>query len=98
MSPVHPPGGAVQGLGHRQMIDFGLRVCINSDGPPMFRTDLGLEYEKAALERKLTPGEIVATIQTGIDAAWVDESTKRSWSVAWMAEMEANLGASAACS
>ncbi len=71
----------------RRMIDFGLRVCINSDDPPMFQTDLGLEYEKAALKLKLTPPEIVTTIQTGIDAAWLDDSTKRSWSVAWMAEI-----------
>jgi len=90
-SDLSAPGHAI-----RRMIDFGLRVCINSDDPPMFRTNLGLEYEKAALKLKLTPPEVVATIQTGIDAAWVDDTTKRRWSTEWMAEIGAILGGSGA--
>jgi adenosine deaminase len=77
----------------RRMIDFGLRVCINSDDPPMFHTDLGREYDKAVARLKLAPHEIAATIQAGIDASWLDESTKRRWSAEWMAEVDTRLPA-----
>lgn len=72
----------------RQMIDFGLKVCINSDDPTMFKTDLGLEYEKCVNELKMTRSEIVSSIQTGIEACWQDETTKRRWTSEWTREIE----------
>jgi adenosine deaminase len=77
----------------RRMIDFGLRVCINSDDPPMFQTNLGLEYEKSVQQLGLSPAEIKAAIQAGIDASWLDPSMKRRWSVEWMTEIDAMLPA-----
>jgi adenosine deaminase len=71
----------------RRMIDFGLKVCINSDDPPMFRTDLGLEYEKASVKLKLSPEDIITTILTGLDGSWLDDSVKRRLYGEWTAEM-----------
>jgi adenosine deaminase len=78
----------------RRMIDFGLRVCINSDDPPMFQTNLGLEYEKSVQRLGFSPSEIKAAIQASIDASWLDPSMKRRWSAEWMTQIDAMLPAS----
>lgn len=72
----------------RQMLDFGLKICINSDDPPMFATDLGLEYDKCVTKLKMTRAEIISSIQVGLEAAWIDEGTRRRWSSEWAAEIE----------
>jgi adenosine deaminase len=77
----------------RRMVDFGLRVCLNSDDPPMFQTDLGLEYEKSVNQLAFSVQDIRAAIQAGIDASWADASMKRRWSAEWMAEIDTILPA-----
>jgi len=78
----------------RRMIDFGLRVCLNSDDPPMFQTNLGLEYDKSVGLLGLSVPEIKAAIRAGIDASWLDASVKRRWSDEWMTEVDMILPAS----
>lgn len=75
----------------RQMIDFGLKFCINSDDPPMFHTDLGREYDRCIDEMKLTPDEVIASIENGIDASWADDGMKRQWKAEWLAEARHRL-------
>ena len=75
----------------RRMKDFGLKVMINSDDPPMFFTDLGGEYEKAAGPLGFSPADIRTSILTAIEGAWLDEETKKDWTASWAAEIDARI-------
>ena len=57
----------------RGMIDAGLNVVLNSDDPPMLHTDLNKEYQKAALNWRLSPEEIANLMTNAIEAAWLDD-------------------------
>ena len=61
-----------------QLIAAGVRVCINSDDPPFFRTSLAQEYEIAACVMKLSDSQINAMTRTALESAFVDASTKAS--------------------
>ncbi|HSG94619.1 MAG TPA: adenosine deaminase, partial [Afifellaceae bacterium] len=58
-----------------QLMAAGVKVTINSDDPPFFRTSLRHEYELAAGALNCTPPELDAMTRTAIDAAFVDEAT-----------------------
>jgi adenosine deaminase len=60
----------------RQLYDAGVRVCINSDDPPFFRTSLEREYELAAGVMGFAEAEINAMTRTALEAAFVDEPTR----------------------
>ena len=60
----------------RHLRDAGVRVTLNSDDPPFFRTNLRHEYDMAADVLGFTPEELVDMTQTAIDAAFVDRKTK----------------------
>lgn len=78
-SPDHPI---------RRMKDAGLVVSINSDDPPMFRTDLNNEFVVAMEEMQFSPEDIKASILATIDHAWVDETTKSQWRAEWTPVIE----------
>ena len=71
----------------RQMLDFGLKLCINSDDPPMFFTDLGQEYIKCVEHLGFTLDDITNSILAGIEGSWLDETTRKQWSRDWTAEI-----------
>jgi adenosine deaminase len=54
----------------------GVRVCINSDDPPFFKTSLAREYDIAAEVMGFTDAEIDAMTRVAIEAAFVDEATR----------------------
>ncbi|WP_159945966.1 adenosine deaminase [Rhizobium sp. 18065] len=60
----------------RRLRDAGVRVCINSDDPPFFRTSLAREYQIASEIMGFTDDEINAMTRTAIEAAFVDEDTR----------------------
>ncbi|MDO6963454.1 adenosine deaminase [Rhizobium alvei] len=72
----------------KQMADFGLRIMINSDDPPMFGTDLGLEYIKCAELMGFTPADFRRAALDSIDGSWLDDSEKASLSREWAAEID----------
>ncbi|MBR0555142.1 hypothetical protein J5J10_05550 [Ciceribacter sp. L1K23] len=72
----------------RRMKDFGLKVMINSDDPPMFFTDLGKEYEKAAHQLGFTPADIRRSTIDAIEGSWLDDTTKRRYAAEWGAEID----------
>jgi len=72
----------------RRMIDGGLNVTLNSDDPPMFETDLGNEYVRAATEMKLTPAELKTCALNSIRASWLDDSEKRDLLVVFEREID----------
>ena len=60
----------------RRLRDAGVRVCINSDDPPFFRTSLAQEYEWASSEFGFSDAEIDGMTRIAIEAAFVDEETR----------------------
>jgi adenosine deaminase len=55
----------------------GVRVCINSDDPPFFRTSLAHEYDIASGVMGISDREINVMTRTAIEAAFVDEETRK---------------------
>ena len=72
----------------RRMREAGLTVCINSDDPPMFLTDLGREYLKAMELLGFSATDLKRSIYATIDNAWVDDATKSRWRSDWTPEIE----------
>lgn len=62
----------------RQLKDAGIRLCINSDDPPFFKTSLKREYELASGIMGFSDAEIDAMTRTALEAAFVDEGTRRA--------------------
>ncbi|WP_377297752.1 adenosine deaminase [Rhizobium sp. SGZ-381] len=60
----------------RRLFDAGVRVCINSDDPPFFRTSLKREYEIASGVMGFSEPEINKMTRTALECAFVDEETR----------------------
>jgi adenosine deaminase len=60
----------------RRLHEAGLRVTVNSDDPPFFGTDLAYEYALAA-EAGFTAPERLSLTRNAIEAAFLDEPTRR---------------------
>ena len=60
----------------KQLHDAGVRVTLNSDDPPFFRTNLRHEHDMAADALGFKPEELDDMTRTAIDAAFVDRKTK----------------------
>jgi adenosine deaminase len=72
----------------RRMKDAGLNVTINSDDPPMFKTDLGQEFEIAHAKLGFSLADLKAAILASLEASWLDQTTKRRWIADWGAEID----------
>ena len=73
----------------RRMNEAGLTLCLNSDDPPMFNTDLGNEYVRAVDELGFSRADIERSIFAGLEHAWIDDSTRRAWRDEWKREIAA---------
>ena len=62
----------------RSLSDAGVNVTLNSDDPPYFATSVGQEYDLAALEMHLSDEQLRDITSAAIDAAFVDDATKRN--------------------
>jgi len=60
-----------------QLLAAGVKVTINSDDPPFFRTSLGHEYDSVAATFGLDAATMDAFTRTAIEAAFVDEPTRQ---------------------
>ncbi|WP_099865972.1 adenosine deaminase [Pararhizobium haloflavum] len=56
----------------------GVRLTLNSDDPPFFHTSLAREYETASRHFGLNDDALRAVTRTAIEAAFVDEETRRT--------------------
>jgi adenosine deaminase len=72
----------------RRMADAGLKIMINSDDPPMFGTDLGLEYIKCAELMGFTPAMFRQMALDSIDGSWLDPGEKAAMTAAWTVEID----------
>jgi aminodeoxyfutalosine deaminase len=75
-----------------QMVAAGVLVTVNSDDPPMFGTDLNLEYGVAARLLGLDERGVADLAKNGVEASFLDPGAKKritdeidSYTTAWLA-------------
>ena len=73
----------------REMAERGLKIMLDCDDPPMFKTDPTNDYIVAADHMGFGPEDFRQFMLNGIDGSWVDEPTKRRWRREWSAEVDA---------
>ncbi|MEL6751042.1 MAG: adenosine deaminase [Pseudomonadota bacterium] len=61
----------------RKLFDAGVPVTLSSDDPPYFDTTLAAEYEIAARDHGFSEDELLACTRVALEAAFVDEPTRR---------------------
>ena len=70
----------------------GLKIMLDCDDPPMFKTDPTNDYIVAADHMGFGPEDFRQFMLNGIDGSWVDEPTKRRWRREWSAEVDDLIG------
>ncbi|CAN5436491.1 adenosine deaminase [soil metagenome] len=73
----------------KQMINEGVRLTLNSDDPPMFHTDIGLEYSETLAAMAFGPDVAKRLSLQAIEAAWCDEEAKQSLTRDFVAQFAA---------
>ncbi|MGD9795365.1 MAG: adenosine deaminase [Acidimicrobiia bacterium] len=63
----------------KEMAARGLKITIDCDDPPMFRTDPTTDFVVAADHMGFGVDDFRQFLHNGIDGAFVDEPTKRQW-------------------
>jgi adenosine deaminase len=66
----------------------GIKLMLDCDDPPMFKTDPANDYIVAADEMGFGPADFHQFMFNGIDGTWLDEPTKRRWRLEWGREIE----------
>jgi adenosine deaminase len=61
----------------RTMLDYGLKVSINSDDPAYFGGYVGDNYVATRQALQLTADQIVTVARNSLEAAFLDPSTKQ---------------------
>lgn len=81
-TPVSSDIGRYSGSGDgshrriRQMVDAGLKVCIDSDDPPMFGTDPTNDYFAVGNALGYGIPQLASFTANAIDACWLDDTDK----------------------
>lgn len=60
----------------KQLLDAGVKISLNSDDPPFFKTTLVNEYEKVQQFYNYTNEKMSGITQMAVEAAFVDDKTK----------------------
>jgi len=71
------------------MAAAGLRVCVNSDDPPMFGTDLGQEFVAAGTALGWTRADAARAARAGVDCSLLDAADRARLLAAVDAEIAA---------
>lgn len=58
------------------LLDAGVVVCINTDDPPMFATDLGHEYRSIAAQFDLGVDDLAQLVANGVRSSFLPDATK----------------------
>ena len=72
----------------RHMRTAGLRVHPNTDDPAFHNVTPTLAWQMMARDFGYGPDDLRECMLNGIDAAWIDESTRRRWRREWSAEFD----------
>jgi len=62
----------------RKLFEKGVKVTLNSDDPPFFRTTIAQEYETAQKYFEFNKEELLKITRTSIENSFADESTKKT--------------------
>lgn len=73
----------------KTMAARGIKLMLDCDDPPMFKTDPSNDYVVAAEHMGFGPADFRRFMLNGIDGCWVDDSTKRQWSEQFGREFDA---------
>jgi adenosine deaminase len=71
-----------------QMREFGLKISLDCDDPPMFKTDPTKDYVVAANHMGFGVEDFRQCMLNGIDGSWLDEPTKRTMRREWSREFD----------
>lgn len=72
----------------REMGERGLKIMINSDDPPMVKTDLEREYVILYEHMGFQADDFKRFVLNGVDGSWLDEETKRNWRREWSEDID----------
>ncbi len=72
----------------KQMINYGLKVMIDCDDPPMFKTNPTKDFIVAADHMGITLEQFRQCMLNGIDGSWLDEPTKQRMRREWAQEFD----------
>lgn len=62
----------------RAFFDRGLNVCLNTDDPAFFNTDIGSEYERVAKAHQFSDADLLTISRNGVDSAFCSDETKQT--------------------
>ena len=62
----------------KDLLDLGVKVCVNTDNMTVSNTDLDQEYLHLIQDRKLTKKQILLTIRYAIEASFASENLKNN--------------------
>jgi adenosine deaminase len=72
----------------REMAAHDLKVMIDCDDPPMFKTNPSNDYIVAAREMGFAPEQIRQFVMNAIDGSWLDDPAKRQMRRTWGREID----------
>ncbi len=73
----------------RQMPALGLRIHPNTDDPTLHRVTPTQAWQKMVDDFGFSVADLRGFMLNGLDAAWVDDSTRRTWREAFTREFDA---------
>jgi adenosine deaminase len=72
----------------REMARRGLKIMVDCDDPPMFKTDPTSDYMAMAQQMGFGPEDVREFVLNGIDGSWLDDPTRRRWRREWSREID----------
>jgi adenosine deaminase len=72
----------------KRMVAAGLKVTLDCDDPPMFKSDPTRDYIVAVEQMGFTVGQIRECVMNAIDGCWLDDPAKRRMRRDWSREID----------
>jgi adenosine deaminase len=73
----------------RRMRALGLRLHPNTDDPTLHHVTPTLAWTMMVRDFGDSIGDLRASLEAGLDAAWIDDTTRRAWRAEWLARFDA---------
>ncbi len=72
----------------KEMATRGLKIMLDCDDPPMFKTDPTNDYIEAADHMGFDSEDFKRFVLNGIDGCWIDDTTRQQWRQSFGAEID----------
>ena len=72
----------------RRMMALGLKIHPNTDDPTLHHVNPTGAWHMMVQHFGATMHDVQGFMHNGLEAAWIDESTRRQWQTEWQAEFE----------